>query len=538
MAATVELTHGKATARAILPILLIVASYLPLVILHVLKLMEDDRYRHVPLVLAAAAVLCWYRWPTPDGSRATRTVGTLLGGSLVTAVVGVFVRSPWCMWLAAILLVLAAFYDLLGKRATALLPSVLLLLLGLPLPLNLDSALVLDMQTFATRSASVVLDFVRVNHLVSGHIIEVPGDRFLVEEACSGVRSLFALLSVAAVFAVYERRTWWHVALLLLGSVLWSTIANLARVVVIVLAKTHAGVDLSDGWVHELLGICVFVFALGMLYCTDQLLLFWQSPRNLDEARPEPSETPAATRAGNRAPQPHLLASWPLALLVCLVIGLPSLLVAGNIEVLSRMLSSLAETKLIQVSRETLPAAIGDWTMVKFDTGVQSEDKTRGPHWANWTYRSGTSEIVVSFDYPFPDQHNLAICYRGTGWSIDSWQVMPLPGYGDERPEVAILDISKDTGGEARVYFLHFDDSGQVFNPPGQERASLRELGFWLGTRLKYRPDSWRIGDPYYQLQMMVNRVPGGDVLPAEIERLFTAALPPLMEAVSRQASH
>ena len=50
-----------------------------------------------------------------------------------------------------------------------------------------------------------LLDLVPVAHVMSGHVIEVSGKRLLVEEACSGVHSLFSVLTSAFFFLLWTR---------------------------------------------------------------------------------------------------------------------------------------------------------------------------------------------------------------------------------------------------------------------------------------------------------------------------------------------
>ncbi len=110
------------------------------------------------------------------------------------------------------------------------LPAWALMWLIVPPPFRWDFRLILWLQSSTSRMASVVLDVVGVRHLMEGNVLVLPGQRMLVEEACSGVNSLLVLLSVTALFVVAARRPLLWAGLLLASSVAWAWLANVARV--------------------------------------------------------------------------------------------------------------------------------------------------------------------------------------------------------------------------------------------------------------------------------------------------------------------
>src|SRR5205823_3954299 len=95
-----------------------------------------------------------------------------------------------------------------GGRALvlALLPVWLFLWLAVPLPLGLDQNLITSLQPLTARGSSVLLDQLGVFHVRAGNVIEVPGKRLMVEDACSGIHSLFAVLACTSFFALWSGR--------------------------------------------------------------------------------------------------------------------------------------------------------------------------------------------------------------------------------------------------------------------------------------------------------------------------------------------
>ena len=227
---------------------IILASHLPFLVVHFHSLWQNKpHYQFYPLFLVAVGFLLWQRWP--DGGlrfRDSRLSLCLLLLGLATLAVGVLVYYPWLGAVAFLLTACGLVAGLEGRQVRRdLLPVCLLLIFVIPPPLAWDESLVRWMQLTTSQAASLVLDVFGVRHLMEGNVLVLPGHRLFVEEACSGVSSLFTLLSATACLLVFVRRPLLWSALLLAASVFWAGVANTARVVTVALGPVHDDFDLS-----------------------------------------------------------------------------------------------------------------------------------------------------------------------------------------------------------------------------------------------------------------------------------------------------
>lgn len=71
-----------------------------------------------------------------------------------------------------------------------------LLILSVPLPELLRSAIALPLQFIASEMGAALLEWRQIPVRLTGNIIDIPGHRLFVAEACSGLRSLTALLAL------------------------------------------------------------------------------------------------------------------------------------------------------------------------------------------------------------------------------------------------------------------------------------------------------------------------------------------------------
>jgi exosortase len=116
---------------------------------------------------------------------------------------------------------------------------------------------------------------------VDGHAL---GQRFdlNVDAPCSGLRSLFALMMVSALYGYFRQRNFWRRTLLFMLSVPLAILANMLRIVMLIISAMVFGqkfaVGTSDTYTsnyHLLTGITVFLVAFGGLLLAEKLLNRW-----------------------------------------------------------------------------------------------------------------------------------------------------------------------------------------------------------------------------------------------------------------------
>ena len=108
----------------------------------------------------------------------------------------------------------------------------------------------------------------------NGVIIMIGSYELMVKDACSGMNSIFAL-SAIGVFYIYEfvPDNWLRRALLIVSIIPITIMANLFRVLALVLGSYYFGVDRVEGLFHDVTGIALFVFALALFFLLDSALI-------------------------------------------------------------------------------------------------------------------------------------------------------------------------------------------------------------------------------------------------------------------------
>ncbi|MCR9202891.1 MAG: exosortase, partial [Planctomycetaceae bacterium] len=247
------------------------AAYGPLLWAHGQRLWAKEHFQFIPVYLAAVLYVVWQRFgsesPPPKGRWRVEPVTLCLG--LPALAVAWVIHSPW---LAALSLVLV------GNAVLAWFPqtrqSWRLLILLIPLPLNLDQQLILRLQTVSSQLASRALDVLDVPHLRQGNIMELTSRRLFVEEACSGINSVYLLLAAVMFYLVLARARWVVAVPLVISTIAWSILANALRITAIAVADQKWQIDLTAGVPHDMIGIATTLFALLAIFSTNSLLQF------------------------------------------------------------------------------------------------------------------------------------------------------------------------------------------------------------------------------------------------------------------------
>jgi exosortase len=139
------------------------------------------------------------------------------------------------------------------------------LFLMIPLPVILFNEAALPLQFQASRLASGLLTLVGVPVLREGNVIHLPALTLDVVEACSGLRSLVSLITLAVIYGyVFERRASRRL-LLIVSVVPIAVIANSFRIMGSGILGEYWSPETAEGFFHVFSGLLIFLVSLGML---------------------------------------------------------------------------------------------------------------------------------------------------------------------------------------------------------------------------------------------------------------------------------
>jgi exosortase len=405
---------------------------------------------------------------------------TLVGSRWLGAVAGLLTLAAAGYWIGGLLLL---------RR---LLPVWCFLWLLVPLPLDGDQELIARLQTLTARWTGEVLDCFQVPHVLSGNSIRLVGKELFVEEACSGVQSLYAVLGFTGFLLLWVQATAARSAFLLVAAAGWVLAGNLVRMVTVVCCLKRWDLDLTTGWPHDTLGAILFGLAVALVASTDQL---WQFV-SADPARTKAAISPAgAVLARTRRPLP--VPPWWVGMAFgCLVVPqlawfLPNILQEyRSHKSIQPILDALAD--------DSLPDLWQGWRRLSFEVATRTNKPFFSDYSRRWTYQKQRLEAVVSVDYPFIGWHALERCYTGLGWTVAASEDRRADG-------VQFRLLTKPSGRCGYLWFACLDAEGRPLAPPSDTGGARARplLEEWRHRLAALRP---RGNDeaPTFQVQLLI----------------------------------
>ena len=134
-----------------------------------------------------------------------------------------------------------------------------------PLPQSLVNVVAFPLQLIAAQIAISTLHLLGIPALLEGNIIHLAHAELFVAEACSGLRSLMALLTLGIVFAYFLERGIIRRAVIILSTVPIAIGVNAFRVAVTGILAQAYGPAAASGFIHDFQGIITFLLAFVVL---------------------------------------------------------------------------------------------------------------------------------------------------------------------------------------------------------------------------------------------------------------------------------
>ena len=283
---------------------------------------SDENYSHGLLVPFIIGYILW----SQRGKFATQLArpSVLLGGLAIALALfalwtGVAGAELYTQRLSLVLLAagIVVYFGGLGFLRLVLVPLALLAL-AIPIPAIVFNKIAFPLQLFASRVAVWSMTVLGIPVLRQGNVIELkPLNSFdtkklEVVEACSGIRSMMTLVTLAVVFAyfTYPRsddsagprgrlRTFGvlRTSIIVLSAVPIAILTNAARVSGTGILSRYYGTGVADGFFHEFSGWAIYVVAFLILFAIGWIL---------DRFKPRRPKTDRASKIKDaRKSSPH-----------------------------------------------------------------------------------------------------------------------------------------------------------------------------------------------------------------------------------------
>jgi exosortase len=479
-------------------------------------------YQFFPVLLAGVALALITRRVFAGAGVAPHpvisAVPLALSGGLLAF--GLSWNAPWIgavAWLASLFSVLYAEGG--GLRIRRALPALFPLFLLIRPPLFLDDVLVRWLREVAISQGSLILDTLGITHVCAGNVLEITSRRMFVDEACSGINSLFAGVAMAITLCVIFQRTFLQTLLLALAVPGLLVVANVIRIAVVVILRDRWDLASDEGTFHEAIGAATFGLAVLLAFSLDQLIRFF-----LDRAA-LPPPTPRWFDGDRRFGPAGVT-------LLAALFAAPLALAIGNVAFGPKEDLAKRRVDWPVLGAEFLPDRIAG---MKRATDEADKLGLFDPKYVSsqmWRYKASDAAVVASVDWPFNGWHDLRICYEAQGWLVEEFRHAPL-GSGGGPSVVRVRMKHRTPGRHGLLIYTLVNGAHEPLEPRRRETALEKAL-----LRLEIFSDTMifmRLSNTYQVQTFVESPRPVTDVRAAAAESLFTDFLERLL-ARGRQA--
>jgi len=224
----------------------------------------DSYFGHGPLVPFVSLYLLWQRRKLLKQLQ-TRPSGlglVLIAIGLIIHILSAFFRIYFTSGYSILVVLFGIVLYFFGfALLKAIFFPIFFLIFMIPLPLVAIVNIAFRMKLFAAYCATFILNKIGIAAVRDGSLIRMRKAILMVEDPCSGLRSLISLLALGSLIAYLSKLPSMKKIIVVIASVPIAILANIARIVMMCFMSELYGVQFIEGPMHTLSGLFVFVVA-------------------------------------------------------------------------------------------------------------------------------------------------------------------------------------------------------------------------------------------------------------------------------------
>lgn len=236
---------------------------------------RDSYYSHGILVPLISALLIWQkRHALKNIKIETSPLGMrLFTAGIILHVLSVVFRVYFTSGFSMILVIAGFILSVYGRKFFKEISfPVIFLIFMVPLPLVTVINISFQMKLLSAMMASAVLNFINIPAIQQGSYIRMEHASIIVEDVCSGLRSLIALMALGALFAYWMKSRMVNRVFLFFTSIPIALVTNMVRIICLAIISEFFGPQYVTGSVENFFGLSVFVLAFLLLSGVEKLL--------------------------------------------------------------------------------------------------------------------------------------------------------------------------------------------------------------------------------------------------------------------------
>jgi exosortase D (VPLPA-CTERM-specific) len=338
---------------------------------------------------------------------------------------------------------------------------VLYLLFMIPLPWWVQRNLTGDLQLLSSKLGFFLIRAFGVSAVLEGNIIELSNHTLHIREVCSGLRSLFSLMSFSFLFAYLFRMKLWMRVFVFLSGIPIAICMNGLRIGFTGYFADRTGNLVTEGFLHYFEGWVIFLISISILFGE---VWFLTKIKRLGPLRqiflPDPPKTSQknARIRSSRVPRPYLT-----ALIVLVVAALfRSLLSFAYVD---SLLPARASSP--QVSFAEFPMQLREWKGERKTLQSYKLEILRPSDYVSADYTNNSGEWVNLYAaYWEPGTksggpHSPEVCMPAGGWQILGMAPVVLDIVSPVSEQLVANRVQIEREGDKQLVYYWYQQGGR-----------------------------------------------------------------------------
>lgn len=244
---------------------LVLIAYIPsLLWMYGRWMVKDTYYSHGFLVPLISAFLIWHKRGilAKLKFKSSNWGWLFLAPSIAVYLISAILRINFSAAFTLIPTLAGIVLLFMGKEyLKQLLFPMLFIIFMIPLPEAAIVNISFQLKIFAAKLSTLIVNQIGIPAIREGSVIKTAHAYLMVEDPCSGIRSLIALIALGTLMAYLSHTTRIKKTIMFLSAAPIAVGANIVRIVVLTLASEIYGSKFAMGLFHDTMGFVVFIIA-------------------------------------------------------------------------------------------------------------------------------------------------------------------------------------------------------------------------------------------------------------------------------------
>lgn len=425
--------------------------------LHVWNVREEYSYGYLIPFITAFLI-----WQKKHILERTEFSGSWIGIAVVIAgfvffYLGSLGTVTTLVQYAMLIVIIGSVLGIMGWQAfRPIFVPLLLLVFMIPLPAFFINNLSSQLQLISSQLGVDIARAFNVSVYLAGNVIDLGVYKLQVVDACSGLRYLFPLMSLAFICAYIFQGAFWKRSIIFLSSIPITVFMNSFRIGVISVLVEYWGVAQAQGFLHIFEGWVVFMACLGIILLEiwilakvgTQKLTFHEA---FNVAAPEP--TPADVER-----RPRILPKQYMAVVALLT----------AMAVSSMYITARAEVHPPRSDFDNFPMQLGDWRGQRDSIEKIYLDALKLDDYVMANYVNSKQDYVNLYVAYYASQsagesaHSPRSCIPGGGWLIKQMSSYSVEGVTINKVPLRVNRLVIQKGDIRELVYYWFQQRGRV----------------------------------------------------------------------------